>query len=258
MKKIYVLSIAALGFVGLSTASASNIVSQLNAEIAALLAPLTDADTQASLSFSDIRVDAEKALFVSGSAAIHQTGARTSLGVTIDEAAYDFGDGTAPNLVVTGSLSTDLRKILPQEEINSLVPSLKDAIEDLAKSYLAEFGEAASVKAEITGLEQDQDLNYVAGQGRVSVSIDLDRLPAGMAKEAVPATSIDVFVNLNVATGSSFSLKVIMNPAFEEFADESEGLKDYLDKLLARDAETLESLRSGFEQLILYAETIVN
>lgn len=256
MKKIFAFSAATLALA--TVAVAGNSVAELNQEIQQLLAPFNNAVTKTSLAFNTISTNEERALAVGLSAFYEKLGSQNTVSLKIDNLSYAYGDGSAPTTQAKASLGLDLTKLLPQEELNRMVPDLERIIVESTKGLTQEYGEAVTVEAVVTGKQQDAAGNYVGLQGSLTFSIDLAKLPEGKTADSVMFRSGRVALDVGTTKGVAFDLTLVSNPGYTGFQRDQKGLKEYLDMLLARDPELLKQFSQFAAQLDGFAGGIVN
>ncbi len=243
---------SALAFAGIVSP-----VMELNAEIAKILAPFQNEKTEAFLAFDTVETDAVRALNVKLAAKYKKIGSANQFDLQITDLSYQYGNGTTPTTNFAGSLKVDLTKFVSQEDLNGLIPGIEEILVDAAKSFTQEYGEAVTVVVSIPEKKQDEAGNYIGIVGNLQFSVDLTKLPEGKLAEDIPVLNGNLALQLRVTEGATFSATIISNPAYKGFRQDNEGLKEILDKLLAKDANTLDQFRSLFAQLEELAKQIV-
>ncbi len=218
-------------------------IRDLNAAIEEILAPVRDADTQVAIEFTDIQTNAERALAVSLRGHYKKTGPANFVELRLDQLDYAYGDGTAPISRIKGHLGTDITKILNAEQVNRLVPEIESMIHSIAGDAVREYGDAATVKVEITDRRKNEAGDFTAVSGRIGVYIDLAKLPGSKKSEDIMVTAFEADVSADVKTGFTVSATLISNPAYRGFHTDNEGLKDLLDRFLSREPSTLAELQ---------------
>lgn len=256
MKKVFLA--LGLGFtLAANVFAADNTIEQLNSEIVTILAPFQDEATVANLYFNALETNAERALQVAVTGLYRKIGPQNTVALKIDNISYDYGNGLSPTTIVKGSAGVDLSKLMSQEEINRMFDDAAELIEDVVKKNSEEYGDAASIKGIITSTSKDVHGNYTGLTALLTAKIDLSKLPEGMESEDVIATDAALSIALNVKTGLTVEGFVVSNPEFRGFKEDQEGLKEFLDKLLARDEEEMQKIQDLFMNLDYIAGGVV-
>jgi hypothetical protein len=260
MKKILVVLGLGISFAlsAIAAPQLKNAVSELNAEIERLLTPFQDENTKAFLNFRAIETDAVRATEVKLDALFRKIGTQNIAEVKIEDISYSYGNGETPTTNINGSLGIDITKILPQETLNEIIPGVEEMVLELAKDFAKEYGDAATIDVKVTDKTTDENGNFVTIKATMSGNIDLTKLPAEVKVEDVLFTSAGIELDVNLVKGISFKLNAISNPAYKGFQEDQEGLKEMLEKLLARDAKQMQEIESLFKNLNETASQIVN
>ncbi len=231
---------------------------ELNAAVDELLAPVRDAHTEATVEFTDIQTNAERALAVSIKARYKKTGPANFVELRVDKLEYAYGDGTAPVTRINAHLGTDITKLLSQEHINRVIPEIESMIGAIAADATRGFGEAATVQTEILHRTQDSAGNYTGLSGRIVFQVDLSKLPDSKKSEDVMVTAFEANISADVTTGLTIGATLISNPTYRGFHKNNEGLKDALDRFLARDPIVLGELQKFIFDLNELAGRVAN
>lgn len=241
-----------------SVATAATLsVKDLNLEIGRILQPFQTNETIAQVVFSKLEANSERALSAGVAILYRKTGSQNTLEINVPELSYEYGDGSAPTTMVKGSVKLDLTKIISQDKLNDLIPGVEDTIKMLATNFTQEYGDAVTVETEITEKNQDASGNYISVSGNISFSIDMSKLPQTVRPEDVPVLSGSVMLGVDVNSGATFDATVKSNPAYKAFNRDNAGLKEYIDRLLAKDPQLLRSILDAFTGLDRYAGSIV-
>ncbi|KTD52864.1 hypothetical protein [Legionella quateirensis] len=256
MKKL-VLSLG-LGLTLAVNAFADNVLEQLNSQVIKILSPFQNESTVTQLTFNEVETTPEHASKVALNSFYRKTGSQNTFELKLDNLAYNYGIGATPTTVIRGSIGVDFTKLLPQDEINYFIPMAVQMIETLAKEYTEEeYGDAASIKAVITSTSKDSEDNYTSLTALISVKIDLTKLPEETKKEDIMLTDIVLSLNINLKTGLIVDAFMISNPEYSGFNDDEQGLKELLDRLLARDERVMAEIESLAQRLDDIASMIV-
>ena len=256
MKKTF-LSLG-LGLAVATAAFASTgTVAELNTEIARLLQPFQNEKTVANLIFRDIRTDEVRTLALALNGIYRKAGSQNNLEIRLDDVSYDYGNGAAPITKLHAGIGIDLTKVMPQEQINDLIPSVEQMVQSLAKDATREYGDAVTVTAEVTDKKQDDAGNYVSIKAKLGAVIDLAKLPEGKPSEDVLFTSASAELAISVKDGIDVKLVIVSNPAYKGFRRDQKGLKETLEQLLARDPKQLAEIQHLFKNIDGFAAKFV-
>lgn len=260
--EIFMKKIALSLGLGLTLASgvfaANNTLEQLNSQVVSILAPFQNQSTVAKLNFEAIETDEQRALQVAGNALYSKVGSQNTFTVKVDNLSYNYGDGSAPMTIFKGALGIDFTKLLPQDQINQMIPYAAEMIEELAKEYSEEeYGDAVSVRSVITSTTKDVEGNFTSLTALISVKIDLSKLPEETSSEDIIATDAVFSLTINLKTGVMIDAYVVSNPEYIGFKEGQEGLKETLDKLLARDEEAMAEIEDFASRLDELASELV-
>ncbi len=232
-------------------------VQALNSEIARLLQPFQNEKTVAALTFRDIRTDEVRTLGLALNGIYRKVGSQNRLEVRLDDVSYDYGNGTAPVTKLIAGIGIDITKILPQDSINQIIPSVEEMVQGLAKEATSEYGDAITVTAEVLEKKQDDSGNYVSIKAKLAAAVDLSKLPKGKLSEDVIFASAEALLEVNLKEGLSLNAVIVSNPAYKGFRRDQKGLKESLDQLLARDPKQMEEIERIFKSIDGLAAKVV-
>jgi hypothetical protein len=256
MKK---LLLAPLALLAASAALASPLaIRELNAEVAKLLAPYQSNSTTAKVVFSKLVTNADHALSAQVAVLFKKVGRQNTVEINVPELSYEYGNGTAPTTKLTGAIKLDFTKLISQDQVNELIPGVEDIIEGLARGFAEQYGDAATIEAKVSEKNKDSEGNYISLKGSIKFKIDLTKLPNTVKAEDVPVLNGSVEVGLDVSTGALISAVVVSNPGYNRFQRENIGLKETVDRLLAKDPELLRQINDALAKLEKFADSFVN
>lgn len=258
MKRFLLPTLAMLTAVSALAVSPPNSVTQLNQEIKKILSPFQNEKTVANLFFSDIQTNQERALAVKLNGLYKKTGEANKLVVNVDNVSYAYGDGKNPTTNIKGSIGIDLTKIIPQKDLNEMIPSIEDFIKETSKSFTEKYGEAATVDAKVLKKKKNTAGDYTFISLKVSLKLDFAKLPADVKLEDVEIKSAVITAAIDFKKGVTLEAQAISNPDYKGFRSDQKGLKETLDALLSRDAEQLKDIEDLFKSLDEMAGGIVN
>ena len=234
-------------------------IRDLNAAVAEALLPFNGALKNVKLSFSKVATNDKRATQVAFSFDYSLIRPKGSASLAIKEFSYTYPDAPSakPEFNANISAKFNLLNVMTQEEINKLAP----AADELIKTYLSDFskkyGDAAKVEARITHKDTDPKGN-VTGLGLgLGLKIDLSKLPGGVDPKDVLITDgqLEVSIGLN---GVELSAHAVSNPSAKQFERDQVGLKEMLDKLLARDARALREIVDFVKQIDEAADRVTS
>lgn len=256
MKK-FVLSLGLSCSLMAGAFAADNVLEQLNSEVASILAPIQNEATSAQLTFDTLETNTEHALKIALNAHYKKEGSQNTLAINLDNLSYNYGDGSAPKTALKGSVGLDFTKLLSQDEINQIIPVASEIIDLLAQDYTEAYGDAVTVQSDITSTSQDGAGNYTALTALLSVKFDFSQLPEDVSSDEIMFTGIVVSFGIDLKNGATLDAFVVSNPDYIGFQATQEGLKEVLDKLLARDAEIIEWIEERALSVDEFASNLV-
>lgn len=230
-------------------------MAQLNSEMKGLLASLQNSRTQASLTFKDVRTSSKRALGLAMSALYKKVGAKNEFSVRLTNLSYQYG--SRPTTKGEGTVQLDFTKLMAQEDLNQLIPSIQTMVDGITNSYAAQYGQAGNLVAKVSDLKKDAQGNYVSLKANVTFRLDYAKLPANLRREDVMFDSGRFNFSLDVKQGITFNFDLASNGAYKGFEASEKGLKEYIEALLAKDASTMDEIKTLFRQLDEGAEGIV-
>lgn len=239
-------------------AAVAGNVAELNAEILKVLAPFQSENTVAEMKFSKAETNAERALSLAVSALYKKVGTQNTLTIDLKNIAYEYGNGTNPTTNVNAFLGLDLTKVLSQEDINQIIPNVEDMINQFKGDLVGQYGDALTIEVKISDRTQDEAGNYTGVKGQIDFAFDFAKLPEGQKKEDIVVKSGSASLAVNVKTGFSINATVVSNTEYKGFQGDNEGLKELLDKFLARDQSTMDQLQEAFRKMESLADQVVN
>ena len=254
MKKLF--GALFVGAVALAIPALAN-VETLNSAVKNLLADFNNAVTVAELKFDDVKVDNQRALSVKASGIFRKIGATNALEVKVDEVSYEYGDGTAPTTKISGSISLDLLKLISQQDINGMAPSVEDMVKGFAQNFTQDYGNAVAVDAKVSDKQMNEKGDLESISIHLGMKLDLAKLPAEKPanEEMIRELSVDFKIGVK---GAAINVTAVSNPDYKGFQEDQTGLKEVLEKLLNVDAETLQEIKTNFSGLDRVATELVN
>lgn len=235
----------------------ADAISALNAAVAEVLRPYNNQVSRASLTFGRVDTNATRATAVSLSLDYAKKGPGGEASLKVGDLSYSYPDAASavPQTTIKGSIGVNLRNLMTQEQINQLGPQLHQMAAQFVADKLRQYGAAATVDARVTRQEADAAGNLTAIGLELNLAVDPAKLPAGRDPKGVLVTGLKVAVDLTL-NGLDFSATIVSNPDARQFERDQVGLKESLDKLLARDPKEvarLGDLVRTLDQLADYA-----
>lgn len=256
MKTLLAMLLAVTGFS--VHADSTDKLAELNSAVEQLIAPLRNQTTEARLTFKSIELNDERAIALTLDGHFKKTGPANFAELRIDDLSYRYGDGSAPTTHIKGFVGTDFSKLIPQEQLNKMIPQLEGIVQSVASQFTTEYGAAATVSVEVLGKEQDAAGNYVGLTARLNATVDMSLLPQSVKPEDVFVKSASAEVVAHVNRGLGLDIVVVSNPLYKGFAKDNQGLKETLEKLLNRDPKQMDQIHRFFFDLNEVAQRIAN
>ncbi len=230
--KFVVLSLV----VGGSAVAATVSLQDVNQKVATLVAPFNDQKTAIDFSFTRLAVDEVRATDFGFKGYFVKTGTNNEVTLDIPTAEYTYGDGTNPTAKLSLSLKFDVVKALGQKLINEFSTELEDVVVDSAKGYTEEYGTAATIDAKVVEKKVDANGDVESVKMSLLAKVDMTQLPAEKPVSETEFKSIDLMVS-GSRDGFEISATVVLNPEYKRFLVGDDGLKEYVEKLLADDQD---------------------
>lgn len=226
-----------------SVAIAAGLITkeEVNKKVSALVAPYNNATTKLELSFTDLNVDAVRALDFGVNALVNKKGSNNELTLVLQNASYHYGNGSAPTVQGQLSFQLDLVKALGQENVNQYGGSLDELAKSLVAEYGQKYGAAAVLDIAMEDMQKDAAGNFVSAKLRANAVIDFNQLPANMKPEDVELKEVQASIAISKG-GAAINLKLTLNPLYKGFSADQPGLKELIEKLLNEDKATYDSV----------------
>ncbi|KHD88698.1 MAG: hypothetical protein OM95_07810 [Bdellovibrio sp. ArHS] len=233
-----------------SSVAMAGIISkdEVNRKIAAIAATYTNPTTKVEAAFTELRMDAVRTLDFALQAFAYKKGPANELYLRVNNASYHFGDGTAPRIAGDVAVQFDLVKAFGQQVLNEFGGQLEDLAKSLISDYGQKYGDAIDVAVVMDELQKDVDGNIISAKMRLRAVVDFKKLPANLPIEDVEFKSLQARIGADRG-GLTGSLEVFVNPAFKGFNADQPGLKEFIEKLLVDDKETLESVARNIQMV---------
>ena len=243
----------ATALVATAAVAAVFTVQEVNQKVSALTAPFNTADTTMSLEFTSLAVDAVRATDFGVKAFYKKTTVDNEVVLDLKSAEYAYGDGKKPTANLDVGLKFDVVKALGQKVVNELAEELDKMVLEMASEQAAEYGSAATVNAEITEKNVDANGDIESIKMNLSAALDLAQLPASKPLNEEEFKAIQLSVSAG-RTGFEIKVSVVMNPDYRRFNAGDDGLKEYVEKLLADDVDAYQEL----SQFLLILDSVAN
>ncbi len=249
MRKLFFIPVFLLA-AGTATASVlTGGLSELNQEIQKILQPFQNEKTAAQLAFQVIETNSERALSAALTASYSKTGSMNTVEIHLPHLSYSYGDGSSPATNVQGSLKVDLTKILPQEQINEMIPTIDTVLLDMAKGFTEKYGEAVTVTVTVLERRQDTSGNYTGFKALIDFVFDFSKLPETLPPSEIIVHRGSLSLDMDVIQGAQITATTYSNTLYKGFQPDQPGLKETLEDLLAQKPEALEKFKTLFTML---------
>ncbi|MBN8541458.1 MAG: hypothetical protein J0L82_13785 [Deltaproteobacteria bacterium] len=226
-----------------STAAVAAVftIQEVNQKVSALTAPFNNANTVMNFEFTSLAVDAVRATDFGVKGFYKKTEGDNEVVLDLKSAQYTYGDGKNPTANLDLGLKFDVVKAVGQEVINEIAKEIDKLALELASEQAAEYGAAAKIDAKVTENKVDANGDVESIKMTLSASLDLAQLPASKPVNEEEFKSIELSVSAG-RTGFEVKASVVMNPEYRRFNTGDDGLKEYVEKLLADDVDTYQEL----------------
>jgi hypothetical protein len=258
MKKIFVSVLAASTLALGVSAAVLTPVEQLNSTATEVLQSYQNAQTQAKLEFISITSDDQRVNAGQVNAFFKKVGTKNILTLKLDSVKYAYNAGKNPTTAIAGSLGVDLTKLFPAGDLNGLMEDMDSTVKALADDYIRDYGPAVTLVTVTTEKNKDAAGNYVSVKCHTSLKIDLAQLPASKKVEDQVITGAEIDLVVEATTGLTFKGDVYSNTGYKGFRAGELGLKESLDKLLARDPVAIDQVKAFFNKLNDLADGLIN
>jgi len=232
-------------------------VQEVNQKVSALTAPFNTANTAMSLEFTSLAVDAVRATDFGVKAFYKKSTADNEVVFDLKSAQYTYGDGKNPTANLDLGLKFDVVKALGQEVVNEIAKSIDKMALELASEQVAEYGAAAKIDAKVTENKVDANGDVESIKMTLSALLDLAQLPASKPLNDEEFKSVELSISA-ARTGFEIKASVVMNPDYRRFNTGDDGLKEYVEKLLADDADAYQELSQFLAILDAGASWLLN
>jgi len=242
-----------------SVAIAAGLITkdQVNQKVAALTAPYINENTALSLEFTDLNVDAVRALDFGINAFLSKKGTANELVLKLSNAAYHYGDGVKPTVTGDLTLQLDLVKAFGQKTLNDAAQDFEEILKNMSAEYTQKYGAAVTVEAKVLELIKDANGDVESAKIRMGAVIDFSKLPATLTPADVEFQSFQAELGIG-KTGVSGRLNLVMNPQNKSFAADQPGLKEMIEQLLNDDQKAFDDINQLIQLLDGFADSIVN
>lgn len=257
MKKIAVSCCLSLAlFCGFT--NANKIDDELNKSVRELLLPYQNDMTEAKLNFQNTKLNKQRLQSLSVDGSFLKRGKSSEFGISLDKAQYTYAEDTNAMTTIVGSLTIDLTKLIPQEQINQMLPMAEQFLQIYTAEITKDCGDACTFEGAVTSAKQDDSGNYTNITAIVKSKIDLDKLPTNMSKQDFVFTELNVSVKVDFKKGLSFDAYLVSNKEHGSFAQDNKGLKEYIEGLIHGNRDTLAELNNSVQNLNTQAGEIVD
>ncbi len=233
--------ILALSTVATSVAIAASIP-ELNAKIASLLVEFNTPVTSAQIVFNQLAALDKGQFVVDGTARIKKTGNIGTLEIALNRGLYDTRGGKSPTAIFDASINANLTQFLNRTELDDVLNEIEPLLNSIAKDYLAEYADAVTVKVTISSKQNDNTGHVARVVGNISLNIDVRKLPSHIKASDIAVLSVNANISMDVFRGFSVKANMGLNPANASVRDVDGSAKNFITKVLALDADTLNNM----------------
>lgn len=243
-------AVAGMAIVGnAALADGPSLVARVNQRVAELLAPLNDTATEARLAFKSLEFDEVKPLAFGFDALFKKTGPSNELRIEVKD--FSYAHGVRPRVALDLGVAYDFSGY--QREINAAAEDAPGLIDYIVSTYGRKYGNAIEIDAAIDSLKRDAQGNVTELAMHLNGDLDPAKLPGTTPVEKV---EFFAFRSRFVWTKSRLEAQgyVDINPLDQDFVRTQNGLKSYVEKLLAGDRQVYEQIQFAFGWLNGMAE----
>lgn len=234
-------------------------INALNAVVAEVFRPYNGALQSVKGSISKVAANDKRVTQLSLSFDYSTIRPKGSASLSIKDFSYSYPDAPSakPEFNLDMSAKFKLLNAMTQEQINAIGPIADRMLKSYTEKGTKDYGDAAKVEAKITRTDTDAKGNITGLGLELGVNIDLAKLPSGVDPKAIQVTDLKAKLSIGL-NGVELSAKGVANPDAKEFQKDQRGLKEALEKLLARDPKLLKDIGNFIEQLQLAADSVTS
>lgn len=234
-------------------------IDDINHQIKELLSPIQNERTEAALNFKDININSIRARHVAISAHLLKKSDTNQIDVNLSNLDYENKQGTSPLLSFAFSLGTDFSLIFSQEYLNEKISNLESFVKNLIHDFSSlELGNALTINSVVNDVGIDSEDNYSKLLAIISIKIDLSKLPEDVSADEIMFKDLVISLKLDVKNGLEINGYVNINPEFVSFKEGEAGLKEILEKIIAKDENQLEEFTGYMYFLNDMTEALLN
>ncbi len=221
----------------LASASTFNL-DDVNAAIKEIFAQFNDNLTSVAVTLQELTIDEELTRHVLANGNFTKLGTYNRFDLQIPHVEYRFDNGGIPTLTARLDLNLDILKAFGHNQLNNMAANAAQMVKDYVNGLTRDYGDAATTDAAVDVAEHDSDGNVTHLKMHLSGKLDLSKLPPGKApdQEFLIGGELIFEVNLNEAHLDWHSE---FNPDYAGFNKGQEGFKAFVERLLARDKDTV-------------------
>jgi hypothetical protein len=239
--------------------AASSALKKLNQAVSELLKPFNSNGAVAKLVFLNLESNESRAVALAAKSRLTLKGVFNTFDLNVKEISYSYPNSpnALPKFKVAGKLDLDLVTALGKDQLNGLMEGVEDIVQDFAKEYMQKYGNAARITIDTTNKQYDEANNLVAQLVKLNFSLNTKALPNSVDRRNIEilGAKVEAMVTTKSITAK---LEVIMNPEFYAFDRNRDGLKEFIDKLLAQDETLMENLQRDMQSYFNFISEVVN
>ena len=218
--------------------ASDDVIDQLNDRITTILTPFQNQNTVATLHFNDIESNDEQVTKFGFNAFYRKVGSQNTFEIKLDNLSYDYGDGSAPLTALKANVTVDMTKLIPQQQLNMMIPMAADIFEQIATELSTEF---TTVKSVVTSTTKDEQGNYTGLSLLLSLKTDLSQIPEN---QEIKVSEVVLSLAIDVKTGWSINAFAVSNPANSD--EDNKILKAFVDGLVSGDEDAMNEVKQLF------------
>ncbi|MDX9732106.1 MAG: hypothetical protein RBT63_10075 [Bdellovibrionales bacterium] len=250
------LAVAGSALVASTALAAVFSLQDVNGKVAELTKDFNNNLTALSVEFTALTIDALKTVDLGVTGKLRKVGDHNILDFELTKLAYAYGDGTRPSFEAVGKGEFDFVYAIGQTLINDFAGELDGLAVGMAQDYAAEYGDAVAFSFNTVDLQTNANGDVASMNVAFEVAFDLAKLPEEIEASNVALLGLKGDITVT-QKGFEFHVAGVLNPAYSGFEKEQNGMKEYVESLLANDPAIYQELKRSFDFLDSGAKWLV-